>query len=613
MAQAPFTHVGALRPQRNVFNLTHRKNFTGRMGALYPVCLMECVPGDTFKVGADVVVRLQPMQAPIMHDIKCNIHYFFVPFRILQDMSSYSATNSIITGGSSAWPKPSNTNRLINNYKDTNSLFERFIQQGQYDYATLPLTLQYYDDIYNGSNAAHINAYRIHTLWDHFGFPPVSPGTAPDGTFTALNELRGRKVLMWPWLAYNRIFNDYYLDADLQQPVDPYNYSVLNRNWRKDYFTCARPARLRGQAPAMPVNIGFDPSKLGNNNYTSLGLVINGTLSSGLTVNTAVAMPNPNSSQSPVQYAGIVSGGVPANSGLAVSNNLIGSAVNDGLTTQSFNISDLRLAFQLQKWLERNMRAGQRYTEFLAAHFGYSPRDERLDRPEYIGGLSTPIVISEVLQTSQTTQADTPNGASAQGNMSGHGLTADGNFVGQYNVTEFGLIMGILSVMPKPSYQDGISRCWTRRLPSDYYFPEFCRLSEQAILGQELYYDWSSAHNAAAPAAPLDDYNVKPWGFNGQYDELRVMQDYVSSDMRRLEDSTKSQGIDYRQSFWNLSRKFYSNNKPNLNSEFITCVPRTDVFLTGNAVDPMIINVTNHVHATRPLPVIADPGLVDHF
>ena len=94
--------------------------------------------------------------------------------------------------------------------------------------------------------------------------------------------------------------------------------------------------------------------------------------------------------------------------------------------------------------MERNARAGSRYTEFLKAHFGVSPRDERLQRPEYIGGSKAPIIFSEVLQTSATASQPTP-----QGNLAGHGIGISSKFCGKYHVKEYGLIMGIMSVMPK--------------------------------------------------------------------------------------------------------------------------------------------------------------------
>ena len=122
----------------------------------------------------------------------------------------------------------------------------------------------------------------------------------------------------------------------------------------------------------------------------------------------------------------------------------------------TFDVSDLRVAFQIQKWMERNARSGARYTEFLRSHFGVTPRDDRLQRPEYLGGSKSPVIVSEVLQTSQT--AITP-----QGYMAGHAISVDKNFCVNYHVKEYGLIMGILSVIPEAAYQQGIDRQWLRK------------------------------------------------------------------------------------------------------------------------------------------------------
>ena len=160
--------------------------------------------------------------------------------------------------------------------------------------------------------------------------------------------------------------------------------------------------------------------------------------------------------------------------------NLNNNTINLSSAT-TFNVADLRLAFQIQKFLERNARAGARYTEFLRSHFGVSPRDERLQRPEYIGGSKAPVIISEVLQTGSS------DATSPQGNMSGHGIAVNSQFCGKYRASEFGVIIGMLSVMPRTMYQTGHDRQWLRRTKYDFYFPEFANLSEQAILNAEVY------------------------------------------------------------------------------------------------------------------------------
>ena len=128
--------------------------------------------------------------------------------------------------------------------------------------------------------------------------------------------------------------------------------------------------------------------------------------------------------------------------------------------------------------MERNARGGARYTESLKAHFGESPRDERLQRPEYIGGTKAPIIVSEVLQTSE-------EGTTPQGNLAGHGISANRQFAGKYHATEHGIIMGIMSVMPRTCYQQGVDRQWLQQTRYDFYWPEFANLSSRPCCTQK--------------------------------------------------------------------------------------------------------------------------------
>ena len=244
----------------------------------------------------------------------------------------------------------------------------------------------------------------------------------------------------------------------------------------------------------------------------------------------------------------------------------------------TFNVADLRLVFQIQKWLERNARSGVRYTEFLRSHFGVSPRDDRLQRPEYVGGSKSPIIISEVLQTSETS-------TSPQGNMAGHGISASSTYCGKYRATEYGVMMGIMSIMPRSMYQQGINRQWMRKTKYDYYFPEFANLSEQAVKNYELYV---SGDNTA------DDLI---FGYQGRYDEMRTKQNMVCGQMRNTF------------SYWHLGRIFSS--QPALNSSFITCVPRKDIFAAPSEPG-LIVQIANLIKAWRPMPIQSNPGLIDH-
>ena len=257
----------------------------------------------------------------------------------------------------------------------------------------------------------------------------------------------------FPRRAYNTVFNEYYRDETLQDEVDLTNNLILNRNWEKDYFTSALLTQQRGTAPALPIS-GTTSAVFPSSAFSDVSAVATMTFAVGGVDNKA--------------YLG---NSVAAdNAELFMNGNTV-----DLSTASTFDIADLRLAFQIQKWMERNNRAGVRYTEFLRAHFGVSPTDDRLQRPEYIGGSKSPIVVSEVLQTSST------DATSPQGNLAGHGIGVSSNFCGKYRVQEYGLVIGIMSIMPRTMYQQGINRQWLKDTCYDFFFPEFVNLSEQAI------------------------------------------------------------------------------------------------------------------------------------
>ena len=194
--------------------------------------------------------------------------------------------------------------------------------------------------------------------------------------------------------------------------------------------------------------------------------------------------------------------------------------------------------------------------------------------------------MSEVLQTSST------DDVSPQGTMSGHGMSASGNFAGSYYAEEFGLVIGIMSVMPVPVYQDGLNRQWIKDSRFDYYSPEFAHLSEQEIRNAELRYTLD----------PERDNEV--FGFQGRWNEMRYKPSRVVGYMR----SSVNGSLD----FWHLSRHWDVASPPELNHEFIECRPDKRIFAVPS--EPGIIfNIANLVKGIRPLPYTSEPGLIDHF
>jgi hypothetical protein len=400
----------------------------------------------------------------------------------------------------------------------------------------------------------------IGSLWDYLGFPT---GVSPAGAYP----------LDFPRAAYNMVYNWYYRDENLQDEVLLTNEQILRRNWEKDYSTTALPWQQRGIAPALPI---------AGVTHASFPASIAGAVSAPVGTLTMTAL-NPtysNHASTPYRPDAITRE-------MLRTQTLAGSVLSDNTVDLSvattFDVADLRTVVQLQKWLERNARGGVRYIEFLREHFGQAPRDERLQMPEYVGGTKNPVIVSEVLQTSET---DT----SPQGNQAGHAISVGGNYAGSYHALEYGLIIGLLSVMPRTAYQQGINRQWLRRSRYDFYFPEFAHLSEQAVERCELY------------ATDVEADNLTIFGYQGRYDEMRTKDSIICGEMR----SSAPASFDY----WHLAR--YFSSPPLLNSDFIVCNPRKDIFAVPS-VPGLIVNFSNLILAYRPLPYMSDPGLMDHF
>lgn len=525
MANRIYRRTGKRRVGRSVMDLSYSKLFDADMGLLYPIMNDEAVPGDVFKIQNEIVLRFNPLLAPLLHEINVYIHYFFVPYRILWD----------------EW--------------------ETFITKGVDGDQVRDIPVY---PAHSWSSSEH--SYGFNTLYHYFfGSIASLSGTQPQHAPNA-----------WPLYAYNMIWNEYYRDRNVMQEIalnDPSKgqYGLLRRCWEKDYFTSALPWQQRGTAPALPISgsINVDASDA----VYSLSPPPTGTNSANVLIqNTYTPVPP--------------AVGPTLTSESSTYTNMLRTALNKqkiNLSSAStFDVSDLRLAFQIQRWMELNARAGNRYTEFLRAHFPASPRDDRLQRPEYIGGSKSPVVISEVLQTSE-------NSTTPQGNMAGHGLSVDRTRVTTYRVQEFGIIMGLLSVMPRASYSGILDRQWLRRTPFDFYFPEFQHLSEQAITRQEI----SPRYNLTETGANTI------FGYQGRYNEMRSKHSMICGKM-----STDFQ-------HWHLARDFISQSAPVLSQQFLECNPRKNIFAVPSEPG-MIINVSNRIRAIRPMTAIPVPGLIDH-
>lgn len=396
-------------------------------------------------------------------------------------------------------------------------------------------------------------SFDKNTLADYMGIPYCPEVTTG-----------GYDVNQLPWRAYWQIWNDYYRDENLQTAVDitALNTNHINnpawRAWQKDYFTSALPWTQKGDPVEIPIN-----GPVSFNRVTSTG---------GVT-------------QFPASATGVLAQLESGEGRLKVSGDPAGT--NIGIDETSFEVNDLRLAVRLQKWLERNARAGSRYVEHLLAHWGVYSKDASLQRAEYIGGGVTPIMISEVLQTSQT--SDT----SPQGNPAGHGRAMGNQNFAKKFVEEHGFIMGILSIVPKPAYFQGLNRMFSRSTVTDFYFPEFANLGEQAILNKEIKF-------VDPGSGEYNFENEETFGYQSRFAEYKYSQDRVCGDFK---DSLK---------MFHLGREF--GNIPGLNETFISMAAEAGdlearVFSAGRDAHPFWVQLYHNIVAKRPMPYYGTPIL----
>lgn len=392
-----------------------------------------------------------------------------------------------------------------------------------------------------------------------------------------------------PLAAYWKIYNEYYRNSQIQPEIEiPLNAGdndytgwtlynneaplfVANRLWNRDYFTSAVPTPQVGAEILVPISDGNLASTLRELDYTT-------PAAGNLAVNVT---------------GEFISSGAP------------GNPLGLDIQEVSASMRNFRLAARMLEFLERLMRTGQRYRDFLKGHFGVDPDPGTIDLPVYIGGSKGRIIISEVMSTAET--EDVPVGAYA-----GQALAVEsGKSQVKYFCKEHGFIIGIINIQPRSSYFQGLERMWTRgvgvpievSVPSpgsvyDYAFEQFAAIGDQAILQKELLY----SHYTSVPANAAR--NEETFGYIPRFSEYRWHNDIVSAEMRTIWLS------------FHLSRLFTIDaleqlTEPVLNSEFVQCFPRiADIFQVGAAQQHEIYaHIFNNVQVWRSLPKFGIPTL----
>ena len=402
----------------------------------------------------------------------------------------------------------------------------------------------------------HIDgSWEAESLGDYMGIPPGITVVHRSAHFRA----------------YNLIWNEWFRDQNLQDSVDvpkgdgpdPIGtFELLRRGKRHDYFTSCLPWPQKGQAVELPLG-------------TRAGVAVDNAPGEQIAVlNKDVSEIRGLDASSPaVDTAGPV---------LTAGDQLYA----DLSAATAATINQLRQAFQIQKMYERDARGGSRYTEIVRSHFGVVSPDARLQRPEFLGGGTTPINVNPVAQTSETQGPGTP-----QGNLAAYGTAHVSNHGFTKTFTEHGVLLGLVSARADLNYQQGINRMFLRRTKFDYFWPALSHIGEQAVTRKEIF------------ATGDDGSDDTVFGYQERWAEYRYKPSQITGQFR----SSFAQPLDS----WHLAQNF--ETAPVLDAEFIVENPPVDRVIAVQDEPHFLLDTHVKLRCARPMPLFSTPGLIDHF
>lgn len=560
MSVNPFNFDRKVNPRvpHSFFNMSYDHKFTCNVGELIPCYAQEVVPGDSISYTNAFIVKSLPLVTPTMMDLYAYCHYWFVPYRILQSHETiehgYDSNLFVdyINGIHEGYSIPLLADDT-GNWNVDNCITSE-ITTGNFAYIQSPTTTS--------------NPNSLGGLLDYLNLATPIQKNA--------NAKAPKSVEAFPVRAYNAIYNSRYRNKNIQTDIDssnPYgtsddgicigislnNTNILRRNWVSDYFTSMLPWQQKGTPIALPI-------------------------SSAITLNQEVKSGVPSGSLW-VQNGTASDGSVYVN---ASSGTRSGNYKTFDITSTAFDINDLRLTTSVQRFLEANALGGSSYRNFCLSHFGVAVRDENIDLPIYLGGSKTPVIISEVTQTSSSTLTD----STPQGSVTGKAQAMDSKFIFKEKFLEHGIVLGLFSIMPDPTYSCGVNRMWIKDDVYDWYSTEFSHLGEMPVYAEEV-------NIVTDTSKGLDVI-----GFQGRWSEMRTRQNVCSSDF--IMDTVASSGNYGGLSDWTIQR---NGTDMRLNSSFLVCKPEMKMFAFPNSRN-FIVDLGNIVKMSRPIPALAEPMLV---
>lgn len=582
------------------FDLSYINTLTAKQGALIPVMFSYYYPGDSFQVSLESLIRVvNPPVVPLASRQRVFFHMFSMDYSQLWYYWEAMAR------------------------KGYSGTFE----------ATLPTVSAKLATLVEGTQDQYeINPLLARgSLADYLGF------NFSDYTYRAGDENIDIKLPALPFLFYQRVYRDYYLNKNLSiddsvllpeidqdlliqgkaplnltldgssaqtdEPLNKLPFGKLRyRNYADDYFTTALPWPMRGDVPSLNVTLpdpvfpvkwtGTTHPAVFDRDYKIFGKPDD----DGISAQLSVAQVLNGGGQNDVLFSfdtGTVSAGTSTN-GLVLHDILSSNSptlTNNTLFADGSGF-DLTITQPVLKLLwtntlisEKLARTDGTYGSFIKTFFGTSPRHWVDHRPQYNGGTYQPIVYSQVLQTA-------PADTGTVGSVYGQGISSSSGYVGSFNASDFGMTMVLMSILPDTYYCQGWNKEHLYQTQDDLPLPERAMLGMQPVTQAEIFFN---PHDATG------QQNETLFGYQSRFDELRYRQNEIHGDVADPDSL----------SYFPYTQARYFENAPNLNNEFVTTEDniRND-FLSAPDEVPFMVQIANRINAVRPYPYIAPPSAI---